>query len=73
MQAGGPNEDTLQLVLPFVLARLEPEGAIQLFQVRKPPPSLSPHFDAPLPSLPLTARPAHVLCWLGESPRESCD
>ena len=39
MHAGGPNEDTLQQVLPFVLAHLEPEGAVQLFQVRKLSPS----------------------------------
>jgi len=67
----GPSEDTLQRVLPFVLERLEPEGAVQLFQVRKPPPSLPPVLDAPLPLLLFTARPVHVLCWLGLSPRES--
>ena len=38
MHAGGPSEDTLQQVLPLVLERLEPEWAVQLFQVRKPPP-----------------------------------
>jgi len=67
----GPSEDTLQRVLPLVLERLEPEGVVQLFQVRKPPPSLPPVLDAPFPSLHLTARPVHVLCWLGLSPRES--
>ena len=61
----GPSEDTLQQVLPLVLQRLEPEGAVQLFQVCKPLPSLPPHVDAPLPSLPLTACPAHVLYWSG--------
>ena len=35
----GPSEDTLHRLLPLVLERLEPEGAVQLFQVRKPPPS----------------------------------
>ena len=65
MHAGGPSEDTLQQVLPFVLAHLEPEGAVQLFQVRKPPPSRPLSYDAPLPALPLTARPVHVVCWLG--------
>jgi hypothetical protein len=29
----GPSEDTLHRVLPLVLARLEPEGAVQLVQV----------------------------------------
>ena len=43
----GPSEDTLQRVLPFVLERLEPEGAVQLFQVRKPPPRLC-HFGCPI-------------------------
>ena len=52
MHAGGLSEDMLQRVLPLVLGRLEPEGAVQLFQVRKPPPSLPPILDAPLPSLP---------------------
>ena len=61
----GPSEDTLQRVLPLVLERLEPEGAVQLFQVCKPLPSLPPHVDAPLPSLPLIACPAHLLCWSG--------
>ena len=61
----GPSEDTLQRVLPLVLERLEPEGAVQLFQVCKPLPSLPPHVGAPLPSLPLKFRPAHVLCWTG--------
>jgi hypothetical protein len=61
----GPSGDTLQRVLPVVLELLEPEGAVQLFQVRKHPPSRPPVFDAPLPSLPLTARPVHVLSWLG--------
>jgi len=65
MHAGGPSEDTLQQVLPLVLERLEPEGAVQLFQVCKPPPSHPPDVDAPLPSLPLTVHPAHVLCWTG--------
>ena len=65
MHAGGPSEDTLQQVLPLMLERLEPEGAVQLFQVRNPPQSLPPFLDAPLPSLPLTARPVHVLCWFG--------
>jgi hypothetical protein len=67
----GPSEDTLQRVLPFVLEHLEPEGAVQLFQVRKPPPSLPPVFDAPFSVLLLTARPVQVVCWLGVSPRES--
>ena len=57
----GPSVDTLQRVLPLVLERLEPEGALLCFQVCKPPPSLPPDLDAPLPSLPLTARPAHVV------------
>ena len=61
----GPSEDTLHRVLPLVLARLEPEGVVQLFQVCKPLPSLPPFLDAPLPSLPLMACPAHVLCWSG--------
>jgi len=61
----GPSEDTLYRVLPLVLARLEPEGVVQLFQVCKPLPSLPPFLDAPLPSLPLMACPAHVLCWSG--------
>jgi hypothetical protein len=65
MHAGGPREDTLLKVLPLVLERLEPEGAVQLHQVRKPPPSHPPDVDAPLPALPLTIRPAHVLCWTG--------
>ena len=46
MHAGGPSEDTLQRVLPLVLQRLEPNGAVQLFQVRKPSPSLLPVSDA---------------------------
>jgi len=77
MHAAGPNAaelqrvDTLQRVLQLVVQRLEPEEAVQLVQVRKPPPSLPPVLDAPLPSLPLTAHPVHVFCWLGESPRES--
>jgi hypothetical protein len=61
----GPSEDTLQRVLPLVLERVGPEWAAQLCQVCKPPPSFPPDLDAPLPPLPLTARPAHVLCWLG--------
>ena len=61
----GPSEDTLHRVLPLVLQRLEPQGAIQLFQVCKPPLSNPPDVDAPLPSLPPTARPAHALCWTG--------
>jgi len=60
----GPSEDTLHRVLPLVLNHLEPEGAVQLFQVCKPPQS-HPPVDAPLPSLPRTVRPAHVLCWTG--------
>ena len=58
----GPSVDTLQRVLPLVLERLEPEGALLCFQVCKPPPSLPPDVNAPLPSLPLAARPAHVVC-----------
>ena len=61
----GPSEDTLQRVLPLLLECVEPEGRVQLFQVCKPPPSHPPAVDAPLPSLPLTVRPAHVLCWTG--------
>ena len=61
----GPSEDTLHRVLPLMLNHLEPEGAVQLFQVRRPAPSPPPVLDAPLPSLPLTARLVHVLCWLG--------
>ena len=34
----GPSVDTLQRVLPLVLERLEPEGALLCFQVCKPPP-----------------------------------
>ena len=52
MHAGGPSEDTLQKVLPLVLERLDPEGAVQLFQVCKPPPSHPPDVGAPLPSRP---------------------
>jgi len=29
----GPSDDTLQRALPLVLERLQPEGAVQLFQV----------------------------------------
>jgi hypothetical protein len=59
----GPSEDTLQRVLPLVLNHLEPEWALQLFQVCTPPPSHPPDVDAaPLPSLPLKIRSAHVLC-----------
>ena len=47
----GPSEDTLQRVLPFVVERVGPVGAVQLFQVCKLPPSQSPDVDAPLPSL----------------------
>ena len=65
MQAAGPSEDSLQQVLPLVLERLELEGAVQLFQVRKPAPALSPFWDGLMPSLPLTACPVQVLCWLG--------
>ena len=66
MHDGGPSEDTLQKVLQFgVLKRLEPEGAVKLFQVCKPPPSHPPDVGASLPSLPLTTRPVHVLCWTG--------
>jgi len=54
MHAGGPNEDTLQKMLPLLLERLEPEGVVQLFQVCKFPPSHTPDVNAPLPSLPLT-------------------
>jgi len=61
----GPSEDTLHRVLPLVLARLEPEGVVQLFQVCKPLLSLPPFLDAPLPWLPRMACPAHVLCWSG--------
>ena len=61
----GPSEDTLHRLLPLVLNYLEPEGAAQLFQVCKPLPSPPPVVDAPLPSLPLTACLAHVLCWSG--------
>ena len=57
--AEGPSEVTLQRALSFLLERteLEPEGAALCFQVNQ--------LDAPLPSLPLTTRPAHGLCWLG--------
>jgi len=65
MHAGGPSGDTLQRVLPLVPERWEPEGAVQLFQVRKPSPSLLFFLEAPLPPMPRTARPVHVLCWLG--------
>jgi len=61
----GPSEDTLHRVLPLLLERVGPEEAAQLFQVCKPPPSRPPDVDAPLPSLPITVRPAHVLCWTG--------
>ena len=61
----GPSGDTLHRVLPLVLNYLEPEGAVQLFQVCKPPQSHPPDVDAPLPSLPLTVRPALVLCGAG--------
>jgi hypothetical protein len=61
----GPSEDTLHRVLPLVLNHLKPEMAVQLFQVCKLPPSHPPDVDAPLPSLPLTIRLAHVLCWTG--------
>ena len=61
----GPSEDMLHRVLPLMLNHLEPEGVVQLFQVCKPLPSLPPHGDAPLLSLPLTACAAHVLCWSG--------
>ena len=62
----GPSEDTLQQVLPLVVNHLEPESAVQLFQVCKPPPSHPPDMEsAPLPSLPLTVRPSHVLSWTG--------
>ena len=61
----GPSEDTLQRVLPLLLERVGAEGAALLFQVCKPLPSLPPHADAPLPSLPRTACPAHVFCWSG--------
>jgi hypothetical protein len=44
----GPSEDTLHRVLPLVLERLEPEGALHLFQVRKPSPSHPPDVDAPI-------------------------
>jgi len=60
-----------QVWLPLVLKYLEPEGAVQLFQVCKPPPSHPPGVDAPVPSLPLTVRPAHVLCWTVWITRES--
>jgi hypothetical protein len=33
----GPNEDTLQLVLPLLLEHVEPEPATLLFQVCKAP------------------------------------
>ena len=36
----GPSEDTMQRVLPLLLERVGPEGAVNFFQVRKPPPSL---------------------------------
>ena len=65
MHAGGPSENTLQKVLPLVLERLEPEGAVLLFQVCKPDPSHPPDVVVPLPSLPLTVCPADVLCWTG--------
>ena len=61
----GPSGDTLQRVLPLVLGFLEPKGAVQLFQVCKPLPSLPPFWDAQLLSLPLMAYPAHVLCRSG--------
>ena len=67
----GPSKDTLQRVLPMVLERLELEGASLCFQVFMQPPSLPPYVYAPLPSLPLTSRPAHILCCLGWSTRES--
>ena len=46
-----------QVWLPLVLNHLEPEGAVQLFQVCKPPPSHPPDVDAPLPSLSLNGSP----------------
>jgi len=61
----GPSEDALQRVLPLLLERVGAEGAALLFQVCKPLPSLPPHADAPLPPLPRTACPAHVLCRSG--------
>ena len=46
----GPSGDTLQRVLPLLLERLEPEGAVKLFQVCKPLPSLPPlEWDAHRP------------------------
>ena len=63
----GPSEDTLQQVLPLVLQRLEPEKTVQLVQVCTPLPSPPPDVDGPLPSLPLMACPAPVLCWSGKS------
>ena len=71
MHAGGPSEDTLQQVLSLVLERLEPEGAVQLFQVCKPSPSHPLDMGVLLPSLPLTVRPANVVCWTGWLTRES--
>jgi len=61
----GPSEDTLQRVLPLLLERLEPEGAVQLFLVCKPLLSL-PRLEwvAPLPSLP-----ARFTCCVGRASR----
>ena len=61
----GPSEDTLHRVLPLMLQRLEPEGAVRLVQVCNPLPSLAPNVDAPLHSLPLMACLAHALSWSG--------
>jgi hypothetical protein len=44
----GPSEDTLQQVLPLVVNHLEPESAVQLFQVCKPPPSHPPDGVRPI-------------------------
>jgi len=67
MHAGGPSEDTLQKVLPLLLERLEPEGALQLFQVRKPPPSLPPFW---MPHCPhCLSRLARVTCCVGWASR----
>jgi hypothetical protein len=67
----GPSEDTLQQVLPLVLERLGPEGASLCFQVCKSPTSLPPHFNAAMPLMPRSARPADVVWYLGKLTREN--
>ena len=67
----GPSDDTLQRVLPLVLERLEPEGAAQCLKVCQTTPSPPPETDAPMPSLPLKVRPAHVFVEWASRPASS--